>query len=184
MKRLSTFVVMAVAVSGCESATAPAGASSAAEDALSGTASYSSLAMPIHKTAQVSSGGEQAIGWCDEAAGVVRLSVPGTGTLTHAGRFELEQTNCADLATGAITEGVGTLTTANGDEIHLLYSGQVLPGIVPQTLDLDYVVVGGTGRFETAEGELNAEVVYTSATTWVSKGEGWIRYAASDASSH
>jgi hypothetical protein len=155
-----------------------------ADAALSpGTASYGSAAMAIHPIEQTSSGEGQVIGWCNESAGVVLLTAPGTGTLTHTGRFDLQQTMCLDSATGAITGGLGTLTAANDDEIYLEFSGRVLPGVAPQTLDLDYVVVGGTGRFGAAEGELNAAVVYTSATTWVSEGAGWIRYDASERSS-
>jgi len=185
MRRLFLLVALSAVLVACENATAPDAPGSAMDDArvVPGTVDFQSPSLPFHRIAQVSNGDGEAIGWCDEAAGVLRLAAPGVGTLTHAGRFEIQQTNCVDLATGAITGGIGTLTTANGDEIHLEYSGRVLPGVVPETLDLDYVVVGGTGRFEHAAGELHAAVVYTSATTWVSDGDGWLRYAASDVSS-
>lgn len=184
MKGLFPIIALFAAVTACEKTTAPENPASAGEDvSLLPDLYLSSTTLPIHGIKQASSGDQQIIGWCNEAAGVLLISAPGTGTSTHGGRFEIQQTNCVDTVSGAITGGAGTLTTANGDEIHMLYSGRVLPGVVPQTLDLDYVLIGGTGRFEHAEGELNAAVVYTSATTWVSDGHGWIRYAASDASS-
>ena len=185
MKKLLPFVALFAAVSACENSTAPENPVFTREDVSAGPGmtELSSTTVPIHGITQASSGDQQIMGWCNEAAGVVRMAAPGTGTSTHGGRFEIQQTNCVDTASGAITGGTATLTTANGDEIHMVYSGRVLPGIVPQTLDLDYVFIGGTGRFEHAEGELNAAVYYTSPTTWVSDGAGWIRYTASDASS-
>lgn len=186
MNRLLTLVTLLAGVIACDSATEPDYQASTGEDvsAVSNTADLGATTLPVHGLKQASSGSQQIIGWCNEAAGVVLIAAPGTGTSTHGGRFEIEQTNCVDTASGAITGGTATLTTANGDEIHMWYSGQVLPGVVPQTLNLDYVLIGGTGRFEHAEGELSAAVYYTSATTWISDGAGWIQYAASDGASN
>jgi hypothetical protein len=64
---------------------------------------------------QKSRGGGEFIGWCDEAAGVVLSTAPGTGTASHIGRFDILQTMCVNLLTGAVAEGAGTLIAANGD---------------------------------------------------------------------
>lgn len=184
MKKFFPFVALLAAVGACESTTAPEHPVPTGEGVSPvGMAQLSSTTPHTHRITQTSGGDQQILGWCNEAAGVVLVAAPGTGTATHGGRFDIQQTNCVDLASGAITGGAATLTTANGDEIRMVYSGRVLPGVVPQTLDLDYVFVGGTGRFEHAEGELSAVVYYTSATTWVSDGAGWIRYNAADNSS-
>lgn len=135
---------------------------------------------PVLRVWQVSSGEGQIIGWCDQAAGVVRVSAPGAGTATHIGHFEALQAHCIDFATGAVTAGVATLTAANGDEIHFTYAGQVVPWIEPLTADLFYVATSGTGRFASGAGEMEIRVVHPTPTTWTSRGTGWISYSASD----
>ena len=102
--------------------------------------------------------------------------------MTHVGRFEVQQANCVNTVTGAITDGQGVLIAANGDEIQVDYAGQVLPGDGFTRMQLTYVVTGGTGRFTRAEGETDVLVTYTSETEWTADGSGWIRYAASDRS--
>jgi len=131
---------------------------------------------------QVSEGTGQPIGWCDEAAGVVRDADPGTGTGTHIGRFAIDQTMCVNTVTGAVTDGAATVITANGDEIYMTVEGQAVPGSTPPAFDLAYRVVGGTGRFANAEGAIFARVVQTSPTDWTATSTGWFRYSASDRS--
>jgi hypothetical protein len=131
---------------------------------------------------QVSSGEANPVGWCNQAAGIVLTSAPGVGTATHIGRYEVEQTQCVDTTTGLITLGEATLIAANGDDIFMSYDGSLVPGLTPPTYDLSYVVTGGTGRFASAEGEFEIRVVFTSQTTWVSTGGGWMTYTASDRS--
>lgn len=132
---------------------------------------------------QKSSGSSQIIGWCDEAAGVVRSSAPGTGTGTHIGRFEAAQTMCVNTVTGSVTEGVATLTVANGDKIFMTFEGQTVP--VPGFtlgIQLESRTIGGTGRFAGAEGEGTAWVVKPTESSWTSTGTGWLRYTASNRS--
>lgn len=131
---------------------------------------------------QSSTGSMQIIGWCDQAAGIVLVAVPGSGTATHVGAFEVEQSNCANPATGMFTNGTATVVAANGDEIDMTYTGHTVTASGLPVYELAYVVTGGTGRFVNAEGELTVSVVYTSPTTWVSRGSGWITYQASDRS--
>jgi hypothetical protein len=179
-------VVLAVAtLAACESATAPSTAVDQSNRAavLSGSASGAAAVSIELKTKQVSSGETLVIGWCDQAGGVLLTAAPGTGTATHIGRFEVQQTQCVNPTTGAATDGVATLTAANGDEIYMTYDGQFVPG-EPPTADLFYTVTGGTGRFTHAQGEIEVRVIFTSPSTWVATGSGWISYSASDRSAN
>jgi len=125
-------------------------------------------------------GESRIIGWCDEPAGVALVLVTGAGTMPHLGRFRTEQTACNSLVTGMITDGEATLFAASGDELHMTWSGRVVPGVEPQTLELTYLTYGGTGRFLHAEGETDFVVVYSSETDWTAHGSGWLSYEASD----
>jgi hypothetical protein len=137
----------------------------------------------VRHPVEVSVEGEsRVIGWCDESAGVALVLVTGVGTMTHVGRFETEQTACNSLVTGEITDGEAVSMAANGDETHMTWSGRVVPGVEPQTLELTYLFDGGTGRFVHARGRIDFVVVYTSETDWVASGTGWISYEASDRS--
>lgn len=91
----------------------------------------------------------------------------GSGQATHLGRFSIRITFCIDgtdiLDDGELTEGesapydggVGVLTAANGDELHITIAGAVLPSDHPDfdfEFDDPYVITGGTGRFAGASG--------------------------------
>lgn len=132
-------------------------------------------------TKQTSTGQLIPDGWCNQAGGIARFSAPGSGVASHIGRFDLEQTQCTDLTSFAVTSGEATMVAADGDEIYMTYEGQAVDSD-PLTLALDYVAVGGTGRYANAEGEIHVRVVFTSDTTWTSTGTGWLQYAASDKS--
>jgi hypothetical protein len=178
-------IAVAVTLFGCENATAPEQDSSSADASVS---LASAKATPISGQSVVreiklkSEGWMVPLGWCDEAAGVLHAAVPGEGTMTHLGRFDIQQSGCIDFATGAVTEGMGVLTAANGDEVHLEYAGSATSA-APPTYALHYVVTGGTGRFSGAEGEADFVVIYTSETTWIAEGGGWLSYAASNRAS-
>ena len=131
---------------------------------------------------QTSSGTSEFVGWCDEAAGIVLASAPGSGTATHIGQFRVEQTVCLNLATGVMTDGEATLIAANGDVLYATWHGTPVPGLTPPTWELFYVITGGTGRFARAEGEEVEWLVKPSESTWESTGEGWLRYYPSDRS--
>lgn len=165
----------------CESATEPTAIDPSAQEAVQLAAASGPLAgeLILRDFTLRSEGLAVPLGWCDEAAGVAYSAVPGEGVMTHVGRFDLQQAGCVDLATGAVTDGQGILTAANGDQIHLAFAGSAV-NLDPLTYELHYVTTGGTGRFSRAEGESDFVVVYTSATTWIANGGGWIRYAASD----
>jgi hypothetical protein len=174
-----------LALLACDGATGPDTAVPSADEAAqlaSAAASPMSEGTIVHRVNVVSEGEFIPLGWCDEAGGVMYAGAPGAGNMTHVGRFGLQQAGCVDLTTGLITGGQGVISAANGDEIHVTYSGRILPGVVPQTMELSYVGIGGTGRFAHAVSEVSVLVIYTSETTWVSEGGGWLSYSASDRS--
>ena len=178
-------VSLATLMMACESATDPLIIDPSGEPAeLAPQASAQSAVATLRgfDVDQVSSGVTQLIGWCDEAAGVVRMSVPGTGTATHIGRFQVRQIQCLNLVTGAVTAGEGTMAIVNGDEIYFTYDGAAALNLAQPILDLHYVITRGTGRFARARGESNIRAVQTTPSTWESTGSGWISYAASDRS--
>lgn len=179
MKPITLLSVVACAsLLACDS---PAPTDPIGDDVQAATVALSSSAT-THKFVQTSTGDAIMLGWCNEAAGIAFMSAPGTGHGTHIGHFTVEQTQCVDLATGVATNGHAIVTTANGDEVHATYAGQAAPGNGLPVFDIHYAVAGGTGRFTNVTGELDIHVEYTSPTTWVSTGGGWMQYAASDRS--
>lgn len=108
----------------------------------------------------------------------------GEGQATHLGRFAIEITFCVDatdlLDDGTLTEGesapyfdgIGVLTAADGDELHMeIAEGAVLPS--PGTeFDFEFQdpfsFVGGTGRFMGASGDgmMNSFVDQATSTTY------------------
>ena len=83
------------------------------------------------------------------------------GTLPHLGRTRLVATHCA-TDTGAVN-GRAVFMTANGDELWATYTARTLKAPEPPDSPLivqvaDFVVSGGTGRFERAYGRLTASV--------------------------
>jgi hypothetical protein len=183
MKRHSLWLACAVALVACETATEPEPVGPDADEAVQQAAATvipMSDGPVVHRGQLRSEGDLVVIGWCDEAAGVFRAAAPGIGTMTHVGRFEVQQDGCVNPVTGAVTDGQGVLTAANGDEIHLAYSGLVLPGGGFLIMELRYVVTGGTGRFTRAEGGVDVRVTYWSETEWTAEGDGWLAYFASD----
>ena len=172
----------AMALAACESATEPTALEPSAGEAaqlVAESPSPFSGSLVVRDFRLTSEGEAVPLGWCDEAAGLAYSGAPGKGRMTHVGRFEIQQAGCVNLATGAVTDGQGILTAANGDQIHLEYTGSVV-NLDPLTYELHYSSRGGTGRFTHAVGESEFVVVYTSETTWIAEGAGWISYAASD----
>lgn len=90
-----------------------------------------------------------------------------TGTASHLGRVTMVTNHCTPPA-NVITDGQMTLVAANGDELHMTYSG---------TCDFDplaavgdvfpcntvFVVAGGTGRFQGATGTAPTTALITFA---------------------
>ncbi len=68
----------------------------------------------------------------------------------HLGKMGLSSSHCS--AIGPIGPGTMTLVAANGDEVHLTYTGFAPPPAEEFDVDVDATIVGGTGRFEQATG--------------------------------
>lgn len=96
---------------------------------------------------------------CPEGA-LWRYSGAGTGQFLHLGDTSVAVTHCTfvDFAsgTGRFGPGTVTLTAANGDVLRLVHRGWFrlvnAPDGLTSVFDIDWVVVGGTGRFEGATG--------------------------------
>lgn len=83
----------------------------------------------------------------------LRTVTEAVGQARHLGRMSLSSGHCA--AFGPFGPGTMTLTAANGDRVLLEYVGF---GPMPEgvyEVQVDGKVVGGTGRFEGAAGEVD-----------------------------
>jgi hypothetical protein len=103
----------------------------------------------------------------------VRTYVEGSGVASHLGRVSMTSNHCP-LLDGWNVDGHMTLVAANGDELHMTYevvsdpAGIPTPGTVI-TATGDYVIVGGTGRFANATGEVDG----TTLVTFTGLGTPW-----------
>jgi hypothetical protein len=87
-----------------------------------------------------------------------------TGEVSHFGWAEYSSSHCTTPDAQHSLLGEASLVAANGDEISLLYTTDLIsPFMIPGTLvyRAEYVVVGGTGRFENASGEIVGLVFVT-----------------------
>ena len=80
------------------------------------------------------------------------------GTATHLGRFTSIHRQCVNFETLEFRDGTVTFHAANGDQLHVTFEGFLTPTAEPGVLSFDNPAhaVGGTGRFENAEGVLRA----------------------------
>jgi len=85
------------------------------------------------------------------------------GNLTHLGRSQYYSTHCSTLDGTSLVNGEATLVAANGDEVWLTYTATLVgPFPAPVLMyEVTNVVVGGTGRFEDASGEILSLVFVT-----------------------
>jgi hypothetical protein len=79
-----------------------------------------------------------------------------TGNMTHLGLTKFYVSHCSTFDGTQLVNGVGTLVAANGDEIWITYTAELISPFLPPPVVVVYlqqnVVVGGTGRFEDASG--------------------------------
>lgn len=114
----------------------------------------------------------------------------GTSEVTHLGLAANHVSQCTWLdspTTGHFASSTVTFTAANGDTLILSQWGTFTTVMTPDSftsyVDLEWVVVGGTGRFEGANGSGEGSVVgdilanSSAATYW-----GTITYNASNRS--
>lgn len=93
-----------------------------------------------------------------------------SGTASHLGFVSMSSNHCTP-ATNVIAGGEMTLVAANGDEVHMTYSGTCDPFPLPPvgetiTCNTPGVIVGGTGRFANATGG----TLTTALVTWTGFG--------------
>lgn len=106
--------------------------------------------------------------------------VEGTGTASHGGRFRSIQTRCAAQFFPATNppfvnfDGRGQFTAADGSQLFSEVDYLVTPFTPPSVPRLGADIVGGTGRFAGATGQLSlveeAEVTCTDATPFCLAG--------------
>ena len=99
------------------------------------------------------------------------------GDLSHLGESEWFVSHCSTLDGTQLVNGEGVLVSANGDEIWMTYTAELVSPYTPPPVVLLYaqrnVVVGGTGRFEGASGEFMSMIAVTieSLTTELAPAE-------------
>jgi hypothetical protein len=127
------------------------------------------LALPTYATAGdgvplngSENGTFQLLGPCE--TGGIALHVNGTGHATFLGSYSGDYRECFDPATGAVTSGTFTLTTANGDQLYGTYVGQAVPVGATVAYDDPGTITGGTGRFAGASGVANTSGVANLST--------------------
>ena len=100
---------------------------------------------------------------------IITQSDVGVCQLAHLGRVSAYDTQQINLATGTETAQV-TFTAANGDELRLTNVGSnTRTGPTTIAFTGTMTVVGGTGRFTGATGQLSA-----AGTADLVSGKGWI----------
>ena len=80
----------------------------------------------------------------------------GTGWMSHLGRVTATNTHCTFAVEGVFSGGEMTMTAANGDDLFMRYSGSFVldnpTSPARSDIELSWQIVGGTGRFEGAQG--------------------------------
>ncbi len=121
---------------------------------------------------------------CFQYYGAPQMYITGGGNASHMGKFTVVNTFCFYMEGEAIIvlgDWLGFLTAANGDEIYTqvvdpLNDWYIIDGISY----MEYTVIGGTGRFEGASGEvlMYGTFAFTSETegVWELEGGGSITY--------
>ena len=83
------------------------------------------------------------------------------GEMDHFGLTEHYSTHCSTLDGMSLVSGEALFVAANGDELWTTYTGQVLAPPPDIVILAEYIVTGGTGRFEGASGTIMAMVYVT-----------------------
>jgi hypothetical protein len=139
--RRSIAVAAAVAVMGMFVLASPAGASAPAAVTVPITLNYAA-------TFEVTPGDPSP------CAGVP-ITDTATGTGSHLGRFTATYPHCVNFAANTFA-GTATFNAANGDQLVVFLGGWADDPTCMTTCDVSFTgtIMGGTGRFEGAEGIL------------------------------
>jgi hypothetical protein len=106
----------------------------------------------------------------------VPITDTATGTGSHLGRFTATYPHCVNFAANTFS-GTATFTAANGDLLFVLLGGSADDPTCTTVCDVSFTgtIVGGTGRFEGAEGTLTGTgTVDLIASTITAAFEGTI----------
>ncbi len=89
------------------------------------------------------------------AFGGLRSAFTQTGYATHMGAIVMDNSHCTPDGPWVVG-GEMTIVAANGDSVFITYTAGPAPAVGPDPMRFDvpgeFVVVGGTGRFEGATG--------------------------------
>ena len=114
--------------------------------------------------------------------GALTIGFAINGVLSHLGQMTGGGTNCTEftLATESVSiwDGIAIVTAADGSTLTLAYEGQQgAPTNGVATFTHQDSVIGGTGRFEGATGELTISGLLDFADLTVTGSvSGWISY--------
>ena len=156
MKYVTLFIaIVLLAMAGCtdDMITGPE-EESVLMESLDATASQKTVKM-VHIKGTYSGSGilDQERDDCPE--GSVAISGEGTGIASHVGKIHVSFSHCSyylvDPENPTYTDGIGILTSANGDKIYGTYYGN-LTG--PDTFVNYNTFTHGTGRFEDVSGSM------------------------------
>lgn len=109
-------------------------------------------------------------------AGTVQFKSNGSGNSTVIGTFTQQITFCMDMATGQVISPItGVGTTPNGSKIFYSFAGQ---GVDAATgfMYQDYVITGGTGKFNGATGATRLLYDINEPTAYRYTGTGTITF--------
>ena len=134
---------------------------------------------PKERPWKINSAGTFAPDFSVNCEGLLPLRIEGTGVASHTGRFDVSIIWCTGGIGAEFPNFItGTITAANGDKIFF-------ESVEFRPFEVDYIVTGGTGRFEGAEGEFTltqTEFVIESpqgappSGTYANEGGGFIVY--------
>ena len=100
-----------------------------------------------------------------DCAGGIIVDIDGGGWGTHVGRYAYSALECFNPAAGTFA-GAATITAADGATLSGHYSGTVAGTADPNVITYaeDFVIDGGTGRFDGAAGHLAVDGLANLAT--------------------
>ena len=115
------------------------------QETLNAVSAQADKGKKVKRPWKIESAGTFAPDFSLNCEGLLPLKIEGSGTASHTGRFDVLITWCTGGIGGPLNFITGTITTANGDKIFFR-------SLAFRPFEVDYEVVGGTGRFEEADG--------------------------------